>query len=219
VNDLGERTGVSGPSLGVPKTRPAYARPFAGRNIVDRFWLLTWRTYGTWLPGDERGSITRVRDGDGPRVEHDVVGTFMDGPMRGLELSARNAMKGPPILLSYEQAVQVAEQFQETARHRTWSILAGAVMSNHVHLVIAVLGDPDPGKMLVDFKAWGTRRLNARWGKRPNGSWWSEGGSKRKLPNEDAIFGAVNYVWRQAGALRVWVAEGWEPKQQSNGPA
>jgi hypothetical protein len=47
-------------------------------------WLLTSTTYGTWLPGDERGFVGRVRDvrvGDeisDARIEHDRVGTQYD---------------------------------------------------------------------------------------------------------------------------------------------
>src|SRR5262249_35513562 len=98
---------------------------------MDRFWLLTWRTYGTWLPGDPRGSVTRVWDAGGPRVEHDIPGTPVDGPMPGLEEAARQAMKGEPVWLTQSQADALAEQLQETALHRSWVILAGAVMGNH----------------------------------------------------------------------------------------
>jgi REP element-mobilizing transposase RayT len=177
---------------------------------MDRFWLLTWRTYGTWLPGDARGSVTRVRDGSGSRVEHDEWGTLMDGPMPGLEAVAREAMTGEVILLTEAQANALADQLLETALHRRWVILAGAVMCNHVHLVIGVPGDPDPEKLLGDFKAWGTRKLNKGWGRRPNGTWWVEHGSMRKLSNEASVQGAIAYVAQQPGALRVWVAKGWE---------
>ena len=177
---------------------------------MDRFWLLTWRTYGTWLPGDARGSITRVR-GDGPRVVHNTPGEPVDGAMPGLEASARKVMKGSPVRLSQDQADALADQFEETSRFRGGFILAGAVMSNHVHLVVGVPGDPDPEKLLGDYKAWGTRRLNSEWGKRPNGTWWADGGSKRKLPREESVWSAIAYVLRLAGALRIWVAEGWEP--------
>jgi hypothetical protein len=45
-----------------------------------RAWLLTTTTYGSWLPGDRRGSVTSVRDerpNDPPsvvRIEHDIPG-------------------------------------------------------------------------------------------------------------------------------------------------
>ena len=186
---------------------------------MDRFWLLSWRAYGTWLPGDPRGSVTRVRDGAGPRVEHDIPGTPVDGPMPGLEEAAREAMAGPPVWLTRGQADALADQFEETARFRGWIVLAGAVMGNHVHLVVGVPGDPDPEKLLGDFKARGCRRLNTGWGRRPNGTWWADRGSKRKLPDEAAVRAAIVYVLRQPGALRVWVAPGWEPEAPANGPA
>ncbi|MDB5306984.1 MAG: hypothetical protein JWO38_1186 [Gemmataceae bacterium] len=77
-------------------------------------------------------------------------------------------------------------------------------MENHVHLVVTVPGDPDPSDILGDFKGYGSRVLNRRWGKRPNGTWWTEGGSKRKLPDEQAVAGAVGYVLRQRAPLLVW---------------
>ena len=53
-----------------------------------RAWLLSNTTYGTWLPGDRRGSVTSVRDlrpGDEPspfRFEHDLPGEpYEDFPL------------------------------------------------------------------------------------------------------------------------------------------
>src|SRR5690348_12266306 len=112
---------------------------------MDRSWLLSWRTYGTWLPGDPPGSVTRVR-GDGPRVEHNLPGPPVGGPMPGLESPARDAMTSEPVWLTPPQADALVEQFEDTARHRGWVILAGAVMGNHVHLVVGVPGDPSPEK-------------------------------------------------------------------------
>ena len=71
---------------------------------MDRWWLLTWTTYGTWLPGDPRGSVTSVRTGPRPRVEHDLPGMPVEPPMPGLHAAAAEAMRGPPIYLTLEQA-------------------------------------------------------------------------------------------------------------------
>ena len=56
---------------------------------MDRYWLITWTTYATWLPGDPRGSVTSVRDGRGPRREQDLPGIPYDGAMPGLRSAAR----------------------------------------------------------------------------------------------------------------------------------
>ena len=61
---------------------------------MDRYWFLTWTTYGTWLPGDERGSVTSVRGGPCPRNEHDQYGTPYEPPMPALREAAEEALKG-----------------------------------------------------------------------------------------------------------------------------
>ena len=88
-------------------------------------------------------------------------------------------------------------QFQETARHRGWGMLAAAVMRGHVHRVVGVLGDPEPDVMLRDFKAYGSRVLNRRFSRPGSGTWWTEGGSKRVKRTEEAVAAAVRYVARQ----------------------
>src|SRR5205823_2545637 len=82
-------------------------------------------------------------------------------------------------------------------------ILALAVMANHVHVVVGVPGDPDPERILADFKAWATRRLKRGWPGRED--WWTAGGSKRRKKTPAAIRAAVVYVQDQPGALVVWL--------------
>jgi hypothetical protein len=62
---------------------------------MDRYWLLTWTTYGTWLPGDQRGSVER---------SHNSVGTPWMRPNPALERAARTAMTGKPTFLNVRQA-------------------------------------------------------------------------------------------------------------------
>lgn len=81
-------------------------------------------------------------------------------------------------------------------------------MFNHWHIVVGVPGDPKPSKILGDFKSWGTRCLSERFGAPPSETWWTERGSKRKLPNQKAILGATNYVlYKQPNPLVVWSPE------------
>jgi REP element-mobilizing transposase RayT len=176
-----------------------------------RTWLLTNTTYGSWLPGDARGSVTSVRDtrpGDEPRtvrVEHDIPGEPFEDAIPGLQHSARDLMSGPPLFLDREKAGLVLAQFLETARFRRWKMRAVAVMYNHFHLVVGVPGDPHPRKILADFKAYGTRMLNDAYGRPASETWWTDKGSKRRLPDERAVAAAVNYVLvKQPNPLVVW---------------
>ena len=78
-------------------------------------------------------------------------------------------------------------------------------MANHAHLVVGVEGDPDPEQILHSFKSYASRSLNRRWGKPANGTWWTESGSKRKLPDDRAVRDTVQYVRDQEFALVMWV--------------
>ncbi len=171
---------------------------------MHRCWLLTWTTYGTWLPGDLRGCVTRVRDGaapDGARIEHDIPGTPYVNAIPGLLRASRAAMKGDPIRLRLDQATLAAHDFSATAKYRGWGLLAGAVMANHVHLVVGVPGDPPPEKLLQIFKSYASRALNRAYGHPAGGTWWTESGSKRKLPGDSAVASGVRYVDNQDHCL------------------
>jgi REP element-mobilizing transposase RayT len=173
---------------------------------VDRFWLLTWTTYGTWLPGDARGFVSNVRDGDGPEVRHNRPGTAYDADAPGLVRSSRSTLKGPPVWLGQAHADRLVAQFRETAAFRGWALLAAAVMANHAHLVVGVPGDPDPEALLRDFKSYGSRALSAEHGRPASGTWWTEGGSRRKLPDGRAVAAAARYVGKQHNPLAVYIA-------------
>jgi REP element-mobilizing transposase RayT len=186
-------------------------------------WLLTNTTYGSWLPGDRRGSVTSVRDlrsGDDPgttvRIEHDIPGEPVEEPIPGLEASARNRMKGPPIYLDREKAEVACAQFRETAAYRKWPLLAAAIMYNHFHLVVEAPDDPHPRKLLADFKAYGTRALNRTYGTPPSETWWTCNGSRRKLKDAAALAAAINYVLRkQPNPLVLWSPD--EPESDQPG--
>jgi len=181
---------------------------------MDRYWLLSSTFYGTWLPGDERGFVGRVRDArpDDPttpfRFAHDIPGTPYDEDLPGLARASAEQMKGPPVFIDRVQAEVLLSQFLETARYRGWEILAVAIMANHVHLVVGVTGDPSPTKVLGDFKTYGSRALNRQFGRRASDTWWTYDGSKRKLSDEPARTGAVNYVlYKQYMPLLRWSPE------------
>ncbi len=173
----------------------------------DRYWLLTWTTYGQWLPGDPRGSVTRVREpGSSHRQEHDSFQTPVVPHLANLHASALRSLKGPPILLSQEQAIVLIEQFDQTAAYRHRGLMAVAIMANHIHLVVGVIGDPEPDTLLRDFKSYGSRALNRKWSMPESGTWWTESGSRRKLGDDPAIRAAIEYVRLQEYPLVVRIA-------------
>ncbi|MBM3993888.1 MAG: hypothetical protein FJ303_07020 [Planctomycetes bacterium] len=174
-------------------------------------WLLTSTFYGQGLPGDKRGSVTNVRDRrpDDPekpcRLEHALRGHEFDQGMPGLERAAQAQLKGPPVALDLEQAEQLLDQFQETARDRGWDLLAASIMHNHIHLVVSAPPEVGKSELLRDLKSYGSRRLNKQFGQRASGTWWSESGSCRPMRQWAA---AIFYVChRQARPSVVWRKE------------
>lgn len=178
------------------------------------YWLITNTTYGTWLPGDPRGSVTSVREkrkndaGVASRQEHDLPGQPYEDYVPGLQRSAVRLMKGAPIYLSLPQAEHVLSQFQETAAFRGWTLVACSIMANHYHLIVLVPDEEDPSRVLADFKAYASRVLNREYGKPASGTWWTSKGSTRKLKDTSAVRNATLYVIkRQPNPLVVWCVE------------
>ena len=76
-------------------------------------------------------------------------------------------------------------------------------MADHVHLLVGVAGDPDPDTLLRDFKAYGSRTLNRRFGRR---RWWADSGSTRKKSTAEEVLVAAKYVRDQPFPLAVRLA-------------
>ena len=146
-------------------------------------YFLSFRTYGTWLHGDARGSSDRF---------HNAYGSpFLPANNRWKSYK-QQLLKAKPLILNTARRPIVEESIRETCRIRKWSLYAVNVRTNHVHVVVAALKDPE--LVLNAFKANATRRL------REEGLWgypfspWAFKGSKRRLWNERSVERAINYV-------------------------
>lgn len=87
------------------------------------------------------------------RVIQNEPGAPYAADLPGLQGHARKIMKGAPIFLTKEQADCLFEQLKETAGIRKWTLMGISISPTHVHLLVGVFGDPEPEKLLGDFKA------------------------------------------------------------------
>src|SRR5262245_60357021 len=72
-------------------------------------YLITFRTYGTWLHGDERTSIDRYMNNySGPRIPHS----------KGRETFNRSIMSDKPVTLNRQQIVTNSLKAYSTRRLR-----------------------------------------------------------------------------------------------------
>jgi REP element-mobilizing transposase RayT len=146
-------------------------------------YLLTFRTYGTWLHGDNRGSIDRF---------HNVYGTPYISPSQQRHRYNLQRLKTPPLLLSGAQRHAIELAVNETCLIRRWSLLAFNVRTNHVHTVVSA--EVDSEKVLTALKANATRHLRQKALWLHNFTPWARKGSRRNLWNEQSITRAIAYV-------------------------
>lgn len=176
--------------------------------------LLTWTTYGSWLPGDERGWAEkpgRFREPDSSRA-----------------MSARQRMTEPEVTLGCEQRRIVEGTIADHCQIRRWHLHACCCRTQHVHVVVSA-ANRKPDDVMDQFKAWCTRRLKEHAASRlkPDAqaknslnlcdkagsiametpaaavtaavsgirqNWWTQRGSKRQLYNQESLEAAIRYV-------------------------
>src|SRR5262249_25608994 len=147
---------------------------------------IIWTTYGTWLPGDERGWMHK---GD-PAVQP---------PNPELERACRARMSEAMVLLDATQQHVVATTIEAHCRHRGWTLLALAVKSNHVHVLVQA--DRAGDDVRDQLKAWCSRRLSDAAGLAQSQTktggrrhWFTEGAYVRRIESEEYLREAIAYV-------------------------
>jgi REP element-mobilizing transposase RayT len=153
-------------------------------------YFLTWTTYGTWLPGDERGWFEKpgqFRAPDAQRREN-----------------AKRLMTEPALTLEADQRCLVENTITDHCRIRGWHLHAVAARTQHVHVVVTAPGR-DPEVVMEQFKAWCTRRLKQLERKRcpakgkSRHNFWTQGGSKVWLNDDKSLEEKMDYVLNRQG--------------------
>jgi hypothetical protein len=107
---------------------------------------ITWTCYGTWLPGDERGYVSNtLRQPRGFLPKENIPGTPYTSDDPYTRSQAQSLQKGPTVFLNTEQAHIAALALVEAARKGCWRIARGALMRNHIHVVVMECPDDGPG--------------------------------------------------------------------------
>ena len=148
-------------------------------------YLITIRTYGTWLHGDQRTSVDR----------QDKLNVF-GGPKRAADPKLESKMKDNMIAASFvfnkAQRVTVQKAIEEVCEHRGYQIKAINVRTNHVHVVVRV--ECKPEKIADTFKSYATRKLRKRNQVSRDRMIWARGRSRRYLWKPKHVAGAIDYV-------------------------
>lgn len=146
--------------------------------------FLTWPTYGTWLPGDDRGWL---------EYQH---GWHVGDEARRNWAMAK--MREDACLLVPRQRELVEHTVHRHCEIRGWELFVVNCRSNHIHVVVAA--NKNPKVVIAQLKAWSTRRLKEM--QLAEGmaledlrtQWWVERGSRRYLNDQRSLEAAVQYA-------------------------
>ena len=138
-------------------------------------YMLTWSTYGTWLQGDGRGW---VKDGT----------VYTQNP--ALLAANRLQMKEGARRLEGKEKEAVREALIEKAKAIGQEILAIAVYSNHVHVVLKFIDRPVP-RVAQMYKRAGTTALRKMG---IEGKVWTRGYHETPCYDIRAIENMIDYV-------------------------
>lgn len=149
---------------------------------------ITFHTYGTWLTGDERGSIKAPQNKPGERVlEHQPH----------LVAHIQNRMRQKPVQFGNAMRASVETSIEGVCSYRGWTLHAINVRQNHVHAVVGAPCAAD--KIRDDFKAYATRHLREKGLAEQNETLWAEGGSGRPIKNARDLEAVIHYVLHEQG--------------------
>jgi len=152
-------------------------------------YFISFRTYGTWLHGDERGSVDRW---------HNRYGTPCLPPDEPKRQAMRARMRRDPVELTAQRRTAVEAGVCENCAQRGWVLHAINVRTEHVHTVVTALGPPEP--ILSAFKANATRKMVEEGALQRGTKPWSRHGSTRYLWTEKSLARAIDYVLNGQGA-------------------
>ena len=151
-------------------------------------YFITFRTYGSWLHGDERGSTDR---------DHNAYDTPLLDPHADRLQSARLRLAQPPVMLSKSARHAVATVIREVCDHHDWILHASNVRSNHVHVVVSAPRTPE--QVMIALKSWCTRRLRQLGLAQKDAKVWSRHGSTKYIWKPNQLTEACRYVVEAQG--------------------
>ena len=141
-------------------------------------YFITWTSYGTWLPGDQRGW-------------HRWGESELQPPNKLFRQMAAAAMKEAEFTLAPGDRDLVEQTVARHCQIRGWTLHTVRARSNHVHVVVTAPGY-HPKTVPDQFKAWCTRHLRPTHPGRER--FWTEGGSCRWINHDDDLASAITYV-------------------------
>ena len=154
------------------------------QNEFPLAYLITIRTFGTWLHGDEKHSVGRRGN--------NIYGMPGILPNQKLKERMKSAMRQPEIILNELQREFATTAVTELCEKRKYFLQAINVRSNHAHAVVSAPAKPE--RIADAFKAAATKKLREEHLFAKDLQIWSRGRSRRYLWKPRQVELAIEYV-------------------------
>ena len=146
-------------------------------------YLVTFRTYGTWLHGDAGGSVDR---------DHRIYGSEFVPPNQAWQRESARVLNQDIFRLDVNARCCIERTIVDVCTHRNWTLHAVNARTEHVHLIVSAPLPPEP--IMNSLKSWCTRRLRESGLIAADLKPWSHQGSTVYLWNVHALNKAIRYV-------------------------
>ncbi len=163
-------------------------------------YLITLRTYGTWLQGDERTSVDRHED-------RNVYGSRRIRSNLNFEDKMAKLLKHDPVTLNKAQRNATDVAIRGLCKDRGWDLKALNVRTNHAHSVVSAQMKPE--RIADAMKARATKEVREKGLFSKDTKIWSRNRSRRWLWKPRDVDAAIRYVlFRQdKKSFEAWMLE------------
>ncbi len=167
------------------KEKSSHEKPLA--------YFITFRTYGTWLHGDERQSVDRARNKyDTPKIN----------PNKNLKKQMEMQQKFPSVLLTEQHGDIILNSFVHASNQHDWKLNSLHIRTNHIHTTI--LADEKPETVMTKLKTVATHFLRKQNHFPQHQPIWSRGGSTKYLWTPESLYFASEYTLERQGQKMVY---------------
>jgi REP element-mobilizing transposase RayT len=147
-------------------------------------YFITFRTHGTWLHGDARGSVERH--------DRNAYGSERIGLDPMFSVKMEENLGTEPFLLDGPRRGCVERAIRSVSGIRNYGLSAINIRTNHAHIVTSA--GISPKAMMNAFKANATRELREAGLVEAGQKVWSRGGSTRYLWKPNQLERAIDYT-------------------------
>ena len=167
-----------------------FCQHFAMTKNTSAFaYFITFRTYGTWLHGDERSSTSR---------RNNQFGKPFITPWKPLHDAMKKQMNESPFILNSSHSQTVLQSLMDTCKYNHWVLYAAHVRANHAHIIVQ--SDVTKEKTMSTLKCYATKNLKKYHRELTHRThFWSRNGSKKNIWAPESLFPALYYVVKQQG--------------------